>query len=416
MRIYKKSYQGGAIGVYERVDKKIIFFVFLLSIFCGGCATVNVPNIGQQGYVLADDERRMQRRADSMCEILDDSGHIYQNKELEEYLTNFANGLLLDSVKKDNFTVRVSVLNDPVLNAFAFPNGRVFVHAGILATVDNEAQLAAILGHEMTHAVNRHALKQFRSLTNKTAFLAAMQVPLAAVGGNLGSLIAQLSIISSVYGYSRELENEADRQGFIMMQTKGYDTREAPKLFEHLRDFIEDEDMKEPFFFSTHPNVVARIENFNDLIKNDKNSQTEGSKGETSAYRQRVRTLVLDDVSLCLQLGMFKTAQRLVDRYIGENPDDAGGYFYRGELFRQRQDHIKKVKERDKKTDYPAAIEAYEKALSCDSRYAPAYREKARVLQKLGKTEEAKNFFRQYLDIDPSAKDKEYVEQFLSSH
>lgn len=396
--------------------KKIIFFCIILCLVGSGCATVGVPNVGQQGYSLADDERRMHKRTDEMCEILDESGHIYQNAGLENYLTQLANELLLDSVKQDNFKIQVKVLSDPTLNAFAFPNGRLYIHTGMLAAIDNEAQLAALLGHEMTHAVNRHALKQFRSVTNKSAFFAAVQIPIAVMGGNLGSIIAQLSIVSSVYGYSRELESEADREGFEMILAEGYDPKEAPKLFEHLKEFIKDEEVKQPFFFSTHPNVVARIENFNKLLKKHTQEIVNKTKVEETEYKRHVRQLALDDASLCLQGGMFKTAQRLLDKYLGDYSDDAIGYFYRGELYRQRQDYDKRKKERDKSGDYPVALEAYDRAITYDAGYAQAYREKAKVLQRLGKVDEAKNSLRKYLELKPDAQDKEYVEQFLSSN
>lgn len=397
-------------------DKKVIFLYAVLCCFTAGCAAAVVPSVGQEGYVLADDERRMRKRSDEMCEILDESGHIYQNPELEGYLTNFVNELLPVSVRQDPLTVKVKVINDPTLNAFAFPNGRIYVHTGMLAVIDNEAQLAALLSHEAAHALNRHALKQFRSLTNKSAFFAALQIPIAVMGGNLGALVAQMSMISSVSGYSQNLESEADREGFAMMLAKGYDPREAPKLFEHLRDFIKDEDVKQPFFFSTHPSVIRRIDNFNDLIAKEGQTIADQKKVEEASYKRHVRQLVLDDISLCLREGMFKTAQNLVDRYISENTEDAFGYFYRGELYRQRQDHDPRKKERDKNEDYPSALDAYDRAITHDPAFARAYREKARILQKLGRTDESKGPLRKYLELNPDAEDKEYVEQFLLSN
>ncbi len=398
-----------------RFFKKKIICLCLCGCFLGfGCATVNVPNVGQQGFSVADDERRMHKRAEEMCEILDDSGHIYPNTKLENYLNELANRLLSKEVKDDQMMVKVKVLRDPSFNAFAFPNGRLYIHTGLLAAMDNEAQLAALLSHEMTHAVNRHALKQFRSLTNKSALFATMQIPVAVFGGDLASIIAQLSIVSSVYGYSRELETEADREGFQMMVNAGYDPREAPKLFEHLRDFIDDEDLKQPFFFSTHPRVVERVNIFNGLLKQKEHAQA--TKIEAAVYRGIIRPLVVDNVSFCLQTGVFKTASKLLDKYVGEYPDDASGYFYRGELYRQRQDHDKRKKERDKTPDYPMALESYERAIGLDSGFAQAYREKGKVLQKLGRNDEAKIVLQKYLEINPDAKDREYVEQFLLSH
>ena len=379
-----------------------------------GCATVNVANVGQTGYALADDERRMHKRAEEICEIIDESGHVYADANLENYLTALANGLLPDSAKAEHFSVTVKVLTDPTLNAFAFPNGRIYIHAGMLAAIENEAQLAALLAHETTHVLNRHALKQFRSLTNKSAFFATFQVPLAVVGGELGSILAQLSVISSVYGYSQELESEADSGGFAMMTEKGYDVYEAPKLFEHLEEFIKDEDVKEPFFFSTHPGVAARIQNLNHFIEKNHVAAGGGKKVGAEIYQSHARDLVLKDINFCLAQGMFKTAERILDRYVKLYPDNASGYFYKGELYRQRQDKAKGKKERDKSGDYPIAIEAYDQAILHDPALAQAYQAKGRVLQRLQKIDEAKSALRKYLELSPQAEDREYIQQFLS--
>lgn len=396
-------------------DKKIILLSLALGIWGFGCAAVSVPSIGQEGYVPAEDERRMHKRAQEMCVILDESGYIYPDQELENYLTDVLKRILRSSGHQDGLAVEVKVLSDPSLNAFTFPNGRIYIHTGMLAAMDNEAQLAALLSHEVIHALNRHALKQFRSLTNKSAFFAAMQVPVAFMGGNLGALVAQMSMVSSVSGYSQHHEFEADREGFVLMRQDGYDPREAPKLFEHVRDFIKEEDLHQPFFFSTHPNVVARIDNFNDFIAQEKPAAEEKMRIEEAGYKRHVRRLILDNISFCLQEGMFKTAQRLVDQYIGGYKDDAVGYFYRGELYRQRQDRGRKEKVRPKAQDYPEALKSYEQAIACDPNFSAAYREKAKVLQKLGRMEESREALRKYLDLNPQAEDKEYVEQLLSS-
>ena len=393
--------------------KKIIFAIGLYAFTLGGCATVDVPNIGQSGYKLADDERRLQKRADEFCETIDDSSFIYSDKNLERYLTDLANELLPQTVRQEGVKIQVTVIREPSLNAFALPNNRIFVHTGILAVIENEAQLATLLGHEMTHIDNRHSLRQMRSITNKTAFFATIQAPAAVVGGDLGALFAGLAVVSSVYGYSQDLESEADDEGFKILLQKGYDVSGSPKLFEHLMQFIKDEDVKQPFFFSTHPNVVARIRNFEELIQKE-GKQQNGEKVGKEHYEKYTRHLILDDISMCLEFGMFKTAERLIDKFLKENPQNAEIHYCKAELYRQRQDHDKKIKKRDKISDYPKAMESYDKAIEINSNFAEAFKGKARIFQKQGNIPGAKTAFKKYLELNPQADDRGYIEQFLT--
>src|SRR2546426_7325972 len=76
-------------------------------------------------------------------------------------------------------------MSDPTLNAFAMPNGRIYVHSGLLSRLDNEAQLATILGHEMTHVTSRHALRFTRDATNKQILFTVL-----AVAASIGVAVA----------------------------------------------------------------------------------------------------------------------------------------------------------------------------------------------------------------------------------
>ncbi len=398
------------------MKKTVFFFFILLAVPFSGCATVSMPSMGESGYSLEEDERRMHKRAQEDCEILDDSGHLYEDKKLEDYLTQLANRLLPPDIPQESLRMEVKVIRDPLLNAFALPNGRIYVHTGILAAAENEAQIAALLSHEMTHVINRHSLRQFRSLINKSAFFSTIEMPLAAAGGELGLILGQLTMVSSIYGFSREMEREADRQGFEMMRTNGYDVREAPKLFELLKQFIEDEEIKEPFFFSSHPHVVARIKSFNDLIQEKGVSKEGEAKTGAETYTQFIRKLTLDNFQLFLEAGMFNAAKRSIGNFIEKNPESVEGYFYLGELYRQRQEKSKRRKKYDKPADYREALKAYDQALSLDPGYAAAFRGKGRVLQKQGDKTAAKEAFKQYLNLAPQADDREYIEQFSAQN
>jgi len=392
--------------LYKR--RIIPFLSFCLILSLNGCATVNVASVGETGYAVEEDEQRIFNRAKETVELLDDSGYIYPNVELEEYITRLVNSLCTEEVKEGGIKFRAKVLKDPSFNAFAFPSGQIYVHTGMLALMDNEAQLLTMLGHEMTHVIQRHALKQFRSMTNKSAFMSTLTV----ASGPLGSLFIQMAVISSVYGYSQSHESESDSYGFAMLEENGYDTRESVKLFSNLEQHLKDEKIKSPLFFSSHPKVRARRKNYEKLITRSSVSP-EGKRIGSEDFESMTNQLVMDNAKLCLHQGMFLSAEKNIRKYIKNNSWDPQGYYFLGEFYRQRQDKRKGEKIREKEEDYEEALDAYKKSIELDARFALGYKGQGQIYRKQKKDDAAKEAYITYLSLEPLAKDKLYIEQYL---
>src|SRR4029434_1552197 len=87
----------------------------------------------------------------------------------------------------------------------------------------------------------------------------------AMVPPGVAAMLPSLLAVSSMYGFSREMETEADVQGFARLKKAGYDVRESPRVFEHLMADIKGEASEEPFFFASHPKLAARVENMKKL-------------------------------------------------------------------------------------------------------------------------------------------------------
>jgi predicted Zn-dependent protease len=250
--------------------------LLFLSFMITGCATASLPPITKDSK-FAEDEKRLWLRSEEEQKALSRSGIIYGDEDLDAYLSGIAKKLQPPEVYAQ-IPFKVKVIKNNLLNAFAYPNGAIYVHTGILARMDNEAQLATLLAHEMTHSTHRHMIEQFRDIKNKTAFLATIQVTTAGLGvyGSLATLLGTIGTIAAVTGYSREHETEADREGFELMLNAGYDPAEAPKLFLHLKKELEEENRKEPFFFGTHPRLKDRVENYETLLKTHSQGHQEG--------------------------------------------------------------------------------------------------------------------------------------------
>ncbi len=152
------------------------------------------------------------------------------------------------------------VVNQKAINAFALPGGAVFVNLGTIQAADNEAQLAGVMAHEISHVVQRHG-------TRAASKQMAAQLPLAILGGLMGrgalSQMAQLGISFGVGSYflknSRQAESEADLLGTDIMYDGGYDPRSLADFFGKLEKQMGRGTGVEQFF-SDHPNPGNRVQ------------------------------------------------------------------------------------------------------------------------------------------------------------
>jgi len=134
------------------------------------CLSTSVPPVGEQGpqFTPENDERRLWEQAREEERKLRDKATLYRDPILEDYLNQVALRLEPPEIRQqDTIKIRVYPIKDPSLNAFTYPTGSIYVHTGLLARLENEAQLGIVLGHEMTHATHRHALEFERSARNK---------------------------------------------------------------------------------------------------------------------------------------------------------------------------------------------------------------------------------------------------------
>jgi len=378
----------------------ILAFILIFS----ACATTDLIPVTEKDFVYKDDERRLWLRAEEEQEVLNNSGLLYENREVEEYLNAIAAKLHPPEVFK-HVPFKILLLKEPHLNAFAYPNGAIYIHTGIIARSENEAQLATLIAHEMTHCTHRHAAKNFRSIKNKTAVFSTIQVTAGGLGGGIGDLaniLGSLGTMAAVTGYSRELEAEADREGLKLIVNAGYDPNEAPKLFLHLKKEVEEEKIKESFFFGSHPRLKERIKNYEHLLNSEYLFNRRGLKNE-EIFMEKIQDILLDNAILDLKLGRFKQAQEVINKYLTLAPQEARAYYVLGEIFNQKGGE----------GDVEKSIGYYKKSIDIDPSYPEAYRELGIVYYKKGEKSLAKMYLNQYLSLSLQAPDKQYIEYYL---
>jgi predicted Zn-dependent protease len=382
------------------------YFVIIIAIWAlaAGCITPHAVPLNEE-LKSAEDELLLWRRVQKEQQALNSSRFLYHEPKLENYLNRIVQRLQTHSIAPD-FQIQVKVLKDPNLNAFAYPNGVIYIHTGILARMDNEAQLAALLSHEMTHCTHRHSLRVIRSIKDRPAYVAAVQDTLAKISAvqEVARLLGATGSIAAVSGYTRELENEADQVGLDLMAKANYDSAEALKLFEHLKQEIDAEEIEEPFFFGTHPNVQQRIDNVRDWLANDNNEKHTVVKN-TAEFQARLQRVLLTNARLDLRLGRFDVAQKTVAKYLGMQPNDARAYYLFGEILRQR----------NRQDDARTAASYYEKAISLDPSYPEPHKALGLMHYKEGEKQLAKKFFESSLLLSPNASDKAYIRGYLKN-
>jgi Peptidase family M48 len=151
---------------------------------------------------------------------------------VQEYVSQLGDSLLPSGIKGTTRTLefRFFVVEDPTINASSLPDGTLLVNTGLLGAVDNEAQLAFVLSHEIAHVLQVHHRREVEETRGKRIGLVIAGVAAGAFIGNTGLFMAEIGIASVVNGHQRELENQADRLGLQNVIEQGYDPREAPKF------------------------------------------------------------------------------------------------------------------------------------------------------------------------------------------
>jgi len=165
------------------------------------------------------------------------------------------------AANKPNFQWEFKLIESKEKNAFCLPGGKVAFYTGIVPVFENEAQMAAVMGHEVAHATARHGGQRITAALGTQAGLGLIGVLMGQETDTKKIILAALGIGTNVAGilpFSRKQETEADEIGLSYMARAGYDPREASKFWER---FAKESGGSPPAFLSTHPSSSSRQEN-----------------------------------------------------------------------------------------------------------------------------------------------------------
>ncbi|MBN2119537.1 MAG: M48 family metallopeptidase [Candidatus Omnitrophica bacterium] len=241
---------------------------FIVAIFLAGCATV--PITGRKQLSLVSYSQVLALSNDSYREVISQSKLSRDSQKVQMVLgvgktiASSAEEFMRDSSMESelkNYDWEFNLIDDDeVINAFCMPGGKIGVYTGILPVARDKNGLAAVLAHEVAHAIANHGAERMSQLL----LVELGQASLSAALKNSPEKTAQLWMLAYGAGvqvgallpYSRTHEREADRIGLFIMARAGYDPREAISFWERMS---KQGGSRPPEFLSTHPDVENRI-------------------------------------------------------------------------------------------------------------------------------------------------------------
>lgn len=245
---------------------------FALTLSLGGCA-IN-PVSGTPDFVMMSENQEIQAGRSNDPKVRSQYG-VYDDVKLQAYIQQVGERIAAHSHRPD-LVYRFTVLDTPDVNAFALPGGYIYITRGILAYLNSEAELAAVLGHEIGHVTARHAVRQYSAAA--AGQIAATVLLRSSAGADLYNVIGN-ALLS---GYGRDHELEADRLGAEYLARNGYDPDAMLAVLGVLKNQEEFEkerakaEGREPQIyhgvFASHPSADQRLQ---EVVGEAKKGKTE---------------------------------------------------------------------------------------------------------------------------------------------
>jgi predicted Zn-dependent protease len=376
------------------------------------------PLIGA-GYVPQDaDERGIWQSCERIEDSIQHSNRLLRAPALQSYTRQVVERLLGRPAPE----LRIYLMQDAAFNASMFPTGMMIVHTGFLVRARNEAQFAAVLGHEAGHYFRKHTLQQYRSIRAKAAVGAVVSVGAGAAIGGLGATPADLSwihvanginlaLVLSMFSYSREMETEADAFGISLMSKAGYAPDAAAEVW---RQFIDErkqsaEERRKRYrdrsasVVSTHPPTEDRMYDLEDTAEHLQSAG--GAQGFDG--RAEWRAAIAPHLTAFME-EQIKRNDPGASLYLIQSLAQDGWTgllrFHEGEVFRLR----------GRPEDAALAAAAYAAAVKLEDAPPEAWRAHGYALIKAGQGAEGRAALARYLELAPAASDAGMVRFALS--
>ena len=239
--------------------KKLLVVPILLTLLVG-CVTTG-PG-GKKSIVLIPTESEVEIGKEVVRDV-ESKERVLNDAQVQSYVSNVGRKVANVCDRKD-VKYSFKVLDNDEINAFACPGGFIYIYKGLMKKMDNEAQLAAVLAHEVGHIVARHSMKRLQAIYGYSIL---MEV---ALGDKMGQTARQMVDAATgviLLGYGRENEYESDEYGILYAKKAGYNPKGMIQLFEKFKQLEGRPPNTFEKLLSSHPPARDRINNGNKEIQ-----------------------------------------------------------------------------------------------------------------------------------------------------
>ncbi|WP_319408523.1 M48 family metalloprotease [uncultured Desulfosarcina sp.] len=320
--------------------------------------------------------------------MLEQRGIVLHEASLSSYLQTVAERLW-KQVSTDLNEPTIKVVMDTRMEAYAYPNGYLFLSTGILNQIENEDQLAMILAHEIVHYVRQHTAvlyDHFHTSIRSTGLSYANQSQAA------GGLAMKQKIDAAEY--------QADDEGLVMLKAAGYCETEVLSLMSNLLKSLQDQGASEAV-----GQLENRIKTMKTLIGQARDSFpcTSATDGDHYFFLNRIAPALIANAQSALTCGDLNQADRSISKFLVLKPEDARAYYLQGEILRRRNNGDGKNQ----------CIESYIKSLKIDPEFPLAHRALGELYFKAGRFQTAKPYFEAFLRLAPQDNAREFIKGYL---
>lgn len=405
--------------MHARVSSPSRFLVLAVMLLSLGSAVAQAAKVRHVDDIETlpenEDEQRLWDIASGHENNIGNEGRLIRDRDTEAYLESVAERLLQGRLAHLDIEVDFIIVQNNLLSAWVYPYGTIAVNTGLLAGMENEAQLAAILAHELSHFMQRHSYRELISDKRQSFIGKGLGLlTTAAVAAKTGVVDTGLMKAGGLWtdlvtnGYSRKNEHAADAEGLELMAVGNYDRGEAVKAFEQLKQNDVYGVVSPALLWSSHPTLDDRIDNLKKAVARERRRKDHqpGEIPDSAGYYRAIAPALLRTGAQDLDERYFERARVAFQKYRDARPDEAQGHFLIGEAYRM---------EAPDGPGFEPRITAYQAAIAAEPDYAPAHKELGMAYRQQGQSESARAALERYLALDPDAVDAGIIRWYLEN-